>query len=64
MSDSKEIEFVAYLPDIAGWWKPIQGGASRLVLEIPETEITGVLPVLTMRGKVLKVRISTDADGE
>lgn len=50
------ITFLASLPAIQSAIKIGQDGA-RIQLEVPETELSKILPLIMMRDKVLKITI-------
>ena len=51
--------FIAIIPDIQSAIKIGKDGA-RITLEIPESDLAKFLPVVTMRGRLLNVKITAD----
>jgi hypothetical protein len=51
------ITFVAYLPDISGYWKPTQGGGARITIDVPDTDKVNSLRIIEMQGRVFRVYI-------
>ena len=59
---SDKISFIASLPPIQSAWKlgGGEGDGARLQLDIPGTDITEAVRLLTMRGRTFRVIIEED----
>ena len=57
-----DIEFIASFPDIQSAISIGGDGASRVKLDVPESEIAEVVKLVLLKGQAFKVKISTMDD--
>lgn len=60
---SEPVTFLASFPPIQSAIKVGQDGA-RVQFDIPETEMPAIVRLMLMRGRVLKITIEAEDDGE